>query len=377
MSWFDSLLYPIMVAVAWIMVQFHSLFAWLNMNEGVAWVLSIVGLTIVMRALLIPLFVKQIRASRGMQLASPEIQEIQKKYKNRKDQASQQAMLAEVQAVYKKHGSNPLASCMPMLAQSPVFFALFRVLMSLQPIAAGEYVRDNLGPLDQQMAQSAVNADFFGAFISDTFSSTELASTKLIAGILVALMIGSMFITQRQLSRKNMPKAALQGQAAQMQKIMLWVLPGVFLISGFSFPIGVLVYWTTTNLWTMGQQYYVIKKQPVPGSLAYEARQEKLRRKGKSIEESPVAKKLAEEPKVGQRQQPKRQQPRSKRKGGAGAPAVNQSATPAANSSSDDDASVSDATAAGGGTDDVSQSETKPAQPKPAQPKRTSKRKKS
>ena len=98
--------------------------------------------------IVVPLFVKQIRASRGMQLASPEIQEIQKKYKNRKDQASQQAMLAEVQAVYKKHGSNPLASCMPMLAQSPVFFALFRVLMSLQPIANGEYARDNLGPLD-------------------------------------------------------------------------------------------------------------------------------------------------------------------------------------------------------------------------------------
>ena len=375
MSWFDSLLYPIMVAVAWIMVQFHSLFAWLNMNEGVAWVLSIVGLTIVMRALLIPLFVKQIRASRGMQLASPEIQEVQKKYKNRKDQASQQAMMAEVQAVYKKHGSNPFASCLPMLAQSPVFFALFRVLMSLQPIAAGEYVRDNLGPLDQQMAQSAVNADFFGAFISDTFSSTELASTKLIAGILVALMIGSMFITQRQLSRKNMPKAALQGQAAQMQKIMLWVLPGVFLISGFSFPIGVLVYWTTTNLWTMGQQYYVIKKQPVPGSLAYEARQEKLRRKGKLIEESPVAKKLAEEPKVGQRQQPKRQQPRSKRKGGAGAPAVNQSATPAANNSSDD-VPVIDPTAQAASDDEAPQSETKPAQSKPAQPKRTNKRKK-
>lgn len=376
MSWFDSLLYPIMVAVAWIMVQFHSLFAWLNMNDGVAWVLSIVGLTIVMRALLIPLFVKQIRASRGMQLANPEIQEIQKKYKSRKDQASQQAMMAEVQAVYKKHGSNPLASCMPMLAQSPVFFALFRVLMSLEPIAAGEYVRDNLGPLDQQMAQSAVNADFFGAFISDTFSSTELASTKLIAGILVALMISSMFITQRQLSRKNMPKAALEGQAAQMQKIMLWVLPGVFLISGFSFPIGVLVYWTTTNLWTMGQQYYVIKKQPVPGSLAYDARQEKLRRKGKLIEESPVAKKLAEEPKLGQRQQPKRQQPRSKRKGGAGAPAASQSGTPGAANLSDDDAPVTDASAEAARTDETPESETKPAQPKPAQPKRTNKRKK-
>lgn len=369
MSWFDSLLYPIMVAVAWIMVQFHSLFAWLNMNEGVAWVLSIVGLTIVMRALLIPLFVKQIRASRGMQLATPEIQEIQKKYKNRKDQASQQAMMAEVQAVYRKYGSNPFASCMPALAQSPVFFALFRVLMSLDPIAAGEYARDNLGPLDQQMAQSAVNADFFGAFISDTFSSTDLASTKLIAGILVALMISSMFITQRQLSRKNMPKAALEGQAAQMQKIMLWVLPGVFLISGFSFPIGVLVYWTTTNLWTMGQQYYVIKKQPVPGSLAYEVRQEKLRRKGKLVEDSPVAKTLAEEPKTGQRQQPKRQPPRSKRKGGAATP--KKSVTPAANDSPDDDAPEA---AAAPAVEHAAVDEQPNA--KPAQPKRSSKRKK-
>jgi YidC/Oxa1 family membrane protein insertase len=134
MNWFDGLLYPIMVVVAWIMVRFHDLFTWIGLNPagGLAWGLSIVGLVIVMRIILIPLFFKQIKASRGMQLLAPEMQKIQKKYKGKTDPASREAMSRETMELYRKHGTNPFSSCLPILAQSPIFFALFRVLNSLR-----------------------------------------------------------------------------------------------------------------------------------------------------------------------------------------------------------------------------------------------------
>src|SRR5665811_2352527 len=126
----DTILRPIELVVAWIMVQFHWLFSHLGMRPegGLTWILSIVGLVIVIRVVLIPLFVKQIHASRGMQALSPELKAIQKKYKGKSDPASREAMSRETMELYRKHGTNPFASCLPMLAQAPIFFALFRVL---------------------------------------------------------------------------------------------------------------------------------------------------------------------------------------------------------------------------------------------------------
>src|SRR3954465_5108449 len=147
MDWFDGLLKPIMVVVAWIMVQFHALLSSVGLDPegGAAWALSIVGLVIVIRILLIPLFFKQIKASRGMQMLAPEMKEIQKKYKGKSDPASREAMSRETMALYRKHGTNPFASCLPILLQSPIFFALFRVLNSLPAIAEG--AKPPLGPM--------------------------------------------------------------------------------------------------------------------------------------------------------------------------------------------------------------------------------------
>ena len=147
MDWFDGLLKPIMVVVAWIMVQFHALFSAIGLDPegGAAWALSIVGLVIVIRILLIPLFFRQIKASRGMQLLAPEMQAIQKKYKGKTDPASREAMSRETMALYREHGTNPFASCLPILLQSPIFFALFRVLIELPRIADGTY--PPIGPM--------------------------------------------------------------------------------------------------------------------------------------------------------------------------------------------------------------------------------------
>ena len=310
MEFFDRILSPIMVAVAWIMVQFHTLVTTafgLDSASGLSWVLSIVGLVIVIRILLIPLFVKQIKASRGMQLLAPEMQAIQKKYKGKTDPASREAMSRETMELYRKHGTNPFSSCLPLLAQSPIFFALFRVLQNLPVLADGTYTSDNIGPLTQELATEAANATVFGAPISSYFLSPEATvSTRIVSVVLIIAMSATTFITQKQLTQKNMPASALQGPMAQQQKMLLYLLPVIFAVSGVNFPIGVLVYWTTTNLWSMGQQFYVIRRNPTPGSeaerLLKERRARKATAKGVVLEEAPQE---PEKPK-GQRQQPKR-----------------------------------------------------------------------
>src|SRR5690625_4207696 len=134
------ILQPIEMAVAWLMVQFHKLFPFVGLDHdyGWTWPLRLVGLTVVIRALLIPLFVKQRRAQRGMQMIQPEMKKIQAKYKGRSDSASRQAMAQEQMELYKRTGTNPFSSCLPLLLQMPIFFSLFRVLRALPEIAAGE-----------------------------------------------------------------------------------------------------------------------------------------------------------------------------------------------------------------------------------------------
>src|SRR3954470_19919213 len=263
-----QLLYPLEYAVAWIMVNFHSALTAIGLPSasGWTWAMSIVGLVIVIRIILIPLFVKQIKASRGLQLIQPEMQKIQKKYKGKTDPESRQAMTQETMALYKESGTNPLASCLPILLQAPVFFALFRVL--------NQYVRNSqpIGPLTAKLAAEADNSSIFGATLSSTFmTSGSNINVKIITVVLIILMSASTFTTQRQLMMKNMPASALDNPFAKQQKLLLYVLPLVFAVSGVNFPIGVLLYWLTTNVWSMGQQFYVIRRNPAPGSPAAEA----------------------------------------------------------------------------------------------------------
>ncbi|NLT55015.1 MAG: membrane protein insertase YidC [Actinomycetales bacterium] len=318
-DFFGAILRPLELFVAWIVVGFHKAFSMLGLPEasGWTWALSIVGLVVVIRILLIPLFVKQIKASRGMQLIQPELRKIQEKYKGKSDQASRQAMAQEQMELYRRTGTNPLSSCMPLLLQSPVFFALFRVLNGIAK-------QQTVGPLDSRLVEQMDNATIFGAPLSDTFMGADTFSTQLVTVVLIVLMSLTTFTTQRQLMRKNMPPAALEGQMAQMQNVMLYALPLIFAVSGVNFPIGVLLYWLTTNVWTTGQQFYVIRRMPAPGSLAEKALQERRARKGKPVPPTTGPGGVATvndgetegpTPATGQRQQPKRQAPRSKRKG--------------------------------------------------------------
>ncbi|SKC61334.1 membrane protein insertase YidC [Krasilnikoviella flava] len=302
----DTILYPIEWVVAWIMYGAHALFTTLGMQDGPgwAWVFSIVALTVVIRIALIPLFFKQIKASRGMQMMQPELQAVQKKYKGKTDPASREAMGRETMELYRKHGTNPMASCLPILLQSPIFFALFRVLNNLQGIAEGTHKA--IGPIDQRIAGDVESSSLFGAQLSDVFRTTDSTTSRIVVICLILLMSATMFFTQRQLTMKNMPKAALEGPMASTQKMMLYILPVIFLISGINFPVGVLIYWVISNLWSMGQQFYTIKKMPAPGSEAERLLKERQARKAAAKGAIEAAPEPEPEKARGQREQPKR-----------------------------------------------------------------------
>src|SRR6476469_7738682 len=281
---FSDLVYPFEWIVSWILYSWHWLFTnvlGIPSDSGVAWTLSIVGLVVVMRAAMIPLFVRQIHASRRMQLIQPEMQKIQAKYNGKSDPESRQAMTQETMDLYKRTGTNPFSSCLPILLQSPFFFGLFRVLNGLKKIADGSL--DPIGPISRKLAAEAESSTFFGAQLSDKFLGSGGTTVKVVTVILIILMSASTFTTQRQLMMKNMPASALDNPFAKQQKILLYVLPGVFAISGVNFPIGVLLYWTTTNIWSMCQQFYVIRRMPAPGSLAEKALQERRAKRGKTV----------------------------------------------------------------------------------------------
>ncbi|CAM2886682.1 membrane protein insertase YidC [Actinomyces slackii] len=316
----DSMLWPLKVAVAWVMVYIHKALVFLGMPDGpgVAWVLSIIGLTIVVRILIIPLVVRQIRASRGMQLMQPEFQALQAKYKGKKDPESQRRQQEEMMALYRKHGTNPLSSCLPILVQMPVFFALLRVLSSLPNVANGTYPGgDSIGPLTAKLAADVQASTFLGAHLSDSFLGSSDLQVKIVTVIMIIIMSATQWYTMAQLSMKNMPESVKNSDNPMMrsQRMMITVMPIVFAFSGVYFQIGVLVYWLTSNAWTLGQQYFTIRNMPAPGSDAekkYRARiNAKRARKGlPSLEEeeraAAAAKAEAEGRTGGQRVQPVR-----------------------------------------------------------------------
>ncbi|MDN4161169.1 membrane protein insertase YidC [Nocardioides abyssi] len=304
---------PLYYVISVVLVGFHTLLGKvLPADGGMAWVLSIVGLTLVIRAALIPLFVKQIKSSRNMQLIQPKVKELQKKYGHDRERLAQETM-----KLYKDAGTNPFASCLPILLQMPIFFALFRLIDQAADGRAH-------GVLTEARAESFGGAELFGRIpIADTFLNADgHIGVMLLAAVLVVAMTATTFLTQRQLMSKNMPADALTGPYAQQQKMLLYVLPVVFAVGGIAFPIGVLFYWTTSNLWTMGQQFYVIRNNPAPGTPAFAAKQERDRakaaRKGEPVEATAVeAAPEPEERRPTQRQQP-RKQTRQQRKSGGG-----------------------------------------------------------
>ncbi|MFM8922334.1 MAG: membrane protein insertase YidC [Candidatus Nanopelagicaceae bacterium] len=294
-----SIMNGLYTAVSWVIMAIHDAITPIfGEDSGVTWTLSIIGLVLIIRILLIPLFVKQIKSQRAMTALAPKMKEIQNKFKDDRQKQSEEMM-----KLYKEHKTNPLASCFPILAQAPIMFALFTVLNGI-----GQ--NKPRGVLTASDVKSAANAEFFGAPISQTFMGSDSATVKLVTVLLIFIMSASTFTTQRQLMVKGMPKNDdPNNMMLQQQKIMLYLFPVIFALSGVHFPIGVLIYWSTTNFWTWGQQYYVIKRNPTPGSPAYEELMKRKIAKG-LVEETPEPEVKNPEQQQGQRQQPKKKKKR-------------------------------------------------------------------
>ena len=312
---------PLYYAISAIMLAWHKVLTLIGLDEagGAAWALSIIGLTLVIRVLLIPLFVKQIKASRNMQLIQPKVKELQKKYGH-----DRQLLAEKTMALYKDAGTNPFASCLPILLQMPIFFALFRLLDQAAKKQEGR------GFLTDTLARQFGQSELWGIPISESFWNARTwgpdgdVSVMLFSLVLVLAMTATTFTTQRQLMSKNMPADAMTGPYAQQQKILLYILPVAFGLGGVAFPIGVLLYWTTSNLWTMGQQFYVIRNNPAPGTPAFKAKEDRDRAKAAKHGLATTEETVEEaEPEVdrrpAQRQQPKKQT-RAQRQKGKGKP---------------------------------------------------------
>src|SRR3954468_20917895 len=186
---------PLYYAISVVLVGWHELFStFLDPKGGLSWVLSIIGLTLFIRALLIPLFVKQIKSSRNMQLIQPKVKELQKKYGHDRERLAQETM-----KLYKESGTNPFASCLPILIQMPIFLALFRLLD--HHAAQGKGVAF----LTNDLAESFGNAELFGVIpLKATFlDSGGVLAVQILAGLLVVAMTATTFTTQRQLMSKN------------------------------------------------------------------------------------------------------------------------------------------------------------------------------
>ena len=289
-NWYDTLLSPIMWVISWLVVEFHSLFSLVFApTSGWAWGLAIVFLTLTIRAALIPLFVKQIKSMRAMQVIQPEVKALQDKYKRDLERAKfdpvkkreiQGKQQREMMALYKEHGTNPFSSCLPVLAQSPFWGALYRLLYN---VANGK----PFAFMTAALVTSINHAHIFGAPISAHFSTSNevlaavgssSADVKTVTVSMTLICMATQFLTQRQMILKNsQPDNPMVKQQKMLMYVMPLVMGAIYLVA----PLGVLIYMLTSNLWTMGQQFYVLHNNPTPGSLAHE---EHLKRKAAKAE---------------------------------------------------------------------------------------------
>ena len=264
--------------ISWVMARWHSLWNVVFGDPpaesglaGLAWVLAIVFLVVTIRILLFPLFVKQVKSQRAMQELQPELSKLRKQYGS-----DRQGMAAAQQQIFKERGVNPLAGCLPILPQIPIFLSLFHVLRRLAPGKPGLY------SWSPELTDEAARAKLFGAPISSSFNMSgekeraileitggSYGSIRTVSFVLIVIMCFTTFFTQKQIMSRSGP---VEGQAATVQKFMLYGMPLSLFVSGFFFPVGVLLYWFTNNLWTLGQQFFILRKLPPPGSDAAKAK---------------------------------------------------------------------------------------------------------
>lgn len=320
-EFFSMLMWPIKWVLEAILVGSHWLVSELGLDptSGLAWILSIAGITLVVRTAMIPLTIRQIKSSRKALEVAPEVKRIQDKYRGKKDNLSREAMNREVMEVYKRAGTNPMASCLPLLVQMPIFLGLVQVLNTANQGLAG------VGFMTQPLALQFQQASLFDIVplhmsLQDGVNSWNWP-VIITAGILTIIMVAAQFYTQLQIMTKNQTPQMKESPMYRQQRIMLYIIPFFLLITAWIFPLATMFYWLVSNVYTLVQQLIIINRMPNPGSEAAIARAERMARKrqrmglpavdeeGQSAieDDNPVVENL-------QRKQPRRKGPRSQRK---------------------------------------------------------------
>lgn len=324
MDIFALLMWPVKWVIEAILVGFHTLITALGGDpaSGLTWVLSIVGLVLVIRSAMIPLTVRQIVSSRKSLEVQPEIQRIQKKYKGKKDQFSREAMQRETMEAYKKAGTNPFASCLPLLVQMPIFIGLVQVLTDANRQKPG--VTADAGFLTVERAVQFSESQLFGVVplhmtMQDGFAQGSMP-VIITAIILTLIMVVTQFYTQLQIMTKNQTPAMRESPMFKQQRVLLYIIPVFLLVSAWLFPLGTMFYWLVSNIYTLVQQLIIINKLPTPGSEAALAREARLARKRQrmglpAVDDENPTETQAEIDLRTQRQQPKGKKPKSQREG--------------------------------------------------------------
>jgi YidC/Oxa1 family membrane protein insertase len=268
MDFIDETMAPFRWLVSVVMIGFHEALTAIGMpaSSGWTWTLSIIGLVLVIRAMLLPVFLKQLDAQRRLRLLQPDLKELQEKYKGKTDPPSRQAMAQEQMALYRKHGTNPFSACLPMLIQVPFFLALFQVLSGISTRAVQG---QGIGAMSHDQVVQFDQSSIFGASLSASVlhgGAGDPGTVAVLTVVMILVMIAAQFVTQKRILARNAVAGAPDSPFLRQQKAVLYILPAVFAVGAVLFPIGVLVYWTVTNLWTMAQQLLVRDRQaPGPG----------------------------------------------------------------------------------------------------------------
>jgi YidC/Oxa1 family membrane protein insertase len=263
-----SILNPLFEAVAWVMMQIHAGLSHLfGPSSGLTWALSIILLVVLMRLVMVPLFIKQRNSMQKMQSHMPQLAEIRKKYKNDKQRLNEETM-----KFYKENGINPLGGCLPLLAQLPVFWSLFNVLKAIADWTPGH--TPSYG-MTVPFVESAHAARIFGISLYDQFlhpAVGESSTSRYLIVVFVLVSAATTFLTMRQSQKRGMlnqtpPDPDQPGAAAAqaMSKNMMYIAP-FFALTGLYWQFGLVLYWVTTNVWTLGQQHFLFRSLPVVGS---------------------------------------------------------------------------------------------------------------
>jgi YidC/Oxa1 family membrane protein insertase len=330
----DFIYYPVS-AILWFWHKVFGAIPFLGPAHGVTWALAVMFLVFTLRALLFKPFVSQVRSMRKMQEFAPQIRKLQEKHKGDRARLTQ-----EMQKLQSEHGVNPLGGCLPILIQIPVFIGLFHVLKEFKTGKTSNYV------FGADEVQSFLQADLFGTKLSAYIAlapdqlaalGTTRVATALVAIPLMIIASIATHVSARHSVERQSAAAAANPQAAIMNKLTLWIFPIGVLVFGPFFPIAILIYWLSNNVWTLGQQWIVYRKID-------EEEQEK--------KEQAIAQRQALAPRPGQ----KPATPKSRRQGpatGNGSPASGSAGSAGSASSDDSDGStgagVSDAEPAGAG----------------------------